>query len=204
MLTLYFNQLENLNRKRKYFIYVTIFIGILICLFRVFLSSDPVKVNSEINEAKAKIKHRNCYKDICYSNDLTDQVRSYLEESYLSGTRKFLKRKRDIFILVEKGELIEIEENEFYVLDTLPYSYPFLTPTAKNLLDEIGDLFQRKLENTGLECTRFTITSMLRTTSSVARLRKKNKNSIKNSAHLHGTTFDISYRSFLNKLNSSH
>lgn len=97
---------------------------------------------------------------------------------------------------MESGVLVEIQENEYFVLDTMWFSYPFLTPDAKELLDEIGESFQRKLDNTGLECTRFTITSMLRTTSSVACLRKWNRNSIKNSAHLHGTTFDISYKTF--------
>jgi hypothetical protein len=38
---------------------------------------------------------------------------------------------------------------------------------------------------------------MLRTTNSIKRLRKWNRNAIKNSAHLHGTTFDISYRTFV-------
>lgn len=137
-----------------------------------------------------------CAFDACYEVELNDKVKHYLEESFLKGTQQFLRRKKDIIKLVESGVLVEIQENEYFVLDTMWYSYPFLTPDAKELLDEIGQRFQRKLENTGLECTRFTITSMLRTTSSVAYLRKWNRNSIKNSAHLHGTTFDISYKSF--------
>lgn len=134
--------------------------------------------------------------EINYSFKLSDRVRHYLEESYLNGTRKFLKRRRDIFKLVSKGELLEISENEYYFVDTMRYSYPFLTPEAANLLDEIGRRFHQKLEFTEFECARFNVTSMLRTTSSVARLRKWNRTSIKNSSHLHGTTFDISHTTF--------
>ena len=137
-----------------------------------------------------------CYEDTCYVKQLNDNVLIYLEESYLKGTQIFLNRKRDIFRLVSQGKLTKIVNNDYYFVDTMYYSYPYLVPSAKELLDTIGERFHRKLENTGLECTRFTLTSMLRTTSSVKRLRKWNRNSIKNSAHLHGTTFDISYRSF--------
>ena len=124
--------------------------------------------------------------------------RMEVQRFYAQSPDQILKKKKDIYKLVLQGDLILIEENEYYILDTMWYSYPYLIPQAKDFLDELGKRFQRKLENTGLECTQFTLTSMLRTTSSVARLRKWNRNSIRNSAHLHGTTFDVSYRSFKN------
>jgi hypothetical protein len=136
---------------------------------------------------RAKKTH-SCDFDIVYALELNDKVKHYLEESYWNGTRVILRSKKDIYPLLKDEKLVRIEENEFYCLDTMYYSYPFLTLESKQLLDTIGEVFQRKLENTGLECTRFTITSMLRTTNSVARLRRWNRNSIKNSAHLHGTT----------------
>jgi len=52
------------------------------------------------------------------------------------------------------------------------------------------------LENTGLECTRFTVTSVLRTEESIRRLQRRNRNSVRNSSHLHGTTIDMSYKTF--------
>jgi hypothetical protein len=154
------------------------------------------KLLNRVGLKHKELSGQTCYEDSNYVAGLNDNVRSYLEESYLNGTRKFLKRKRDIYRLVAQEELVEIQENEYCVLDTMYYSYPFLTPETKLLIDEIGERFHRKLENTGMECTRFTLTSMLRTTSSIARLRKRNKNSIKNSPHLHGTAFDISYKQF--------
>ncbi|MEY3236325.1 MAG: hypothetical protein RI883_426 [Bacteroidota bacterium] len=156
------------------------------------------KLVHKIGLKKKEIDHQTCFHDTCYAIEMNDRVMLYLEESYLKGTQQFLTRKKDIFKLVEKGELVLIQENEYYILDTMWYSYPYLIAPAKDFLDELGYRFQRKLENTGLECTQFVLTSMLRTTSSVARLRKWNRNSIKNSAHLHGTTFDVSYRSFKN------
>ncbi len=141
-------------------------------------------------------KTQSCDFDVVYALELRDKAKHYLEESYWNGTRVILRSKMDIYPLLKEEKLVRIEENEYYSLDTMYYSYPFLTLESKLLLDTIGEMFQRKLENTGLECTRFTITSMLRTTNSVARLRRWNRNSIKKSAHLHGTTFDISYKTF--------
>jgi hypothetical protein len=152
----------------------------------------------KIGVKKQEIDRQTCFHDTCYAIEMNDRVMLYLEESYLKGTQQFLKKKKDICKLVLQGDLILIEENEYYMLDTMWYSYPYLIPSAKDFLDELGKRFQRKLENTGLECSQFILTSMLRTTSSVARLRKWNRNSIRNSAHLHGTTFDVSYKSFIN------
>jgi hypothetical protein len=146
---------------------------------------------------KKEVEEIGCYEDTCYVKHLNDNVLTYLEESYLNGTQTFLKSTNDIRKLYRKGKLVYIENSDYYFVDTMYYSYSFLVPKAKNLLDTIGERFHRKLENTGLECTRFTLTSMLRTTSSIKRLRRWNRNSIKNSAHLHGTTFDVSYRSFI-------
>jgi hypothetical protein len=155
-----------------------------------------------LNEKKKKyldLSNQTCYEDSCYTASLNDKVINYLEESYLNGTKKFLEHKKDIYHLVASEHLVEIEANEYCMLDTMYYSYPFLTPETKVLIEEIGERFHRKLENTSLECSRFTLTSMLRTTNSISRLRKRNRNAIKNSAHLHGTTFDISYKQFWGK-----
>lgn len=151
---------------------------------------------NEMGLKRMEWANQTCYHDTTYSFGLSDNVTDYLEESFQNGTGKFLDRTRDIKRYVRKGKLVLIEPNEYYVMDTMYYSYPFLTPRTKLLIDTIGERFHRKLENTTVMCAKFTLTSMLRTTSSIKRLRKRNKNSIKNSAHLHGTTFDISYSQF--------
>lgn len=154
-------------------------------------------VFSTVRTSHWRFNRTNCINEVDYSVDLSDNVRFYLEESYLKGTRVFPKGGKDIVRLLNEGKLELVEENEYFLLDTMHYSYPFLTPEASDLLDEIGERFHRKLENTNLACSRFVVTSILRTTRSVARLRRWNRNSIKNSSHLHGTSFDISYRSFV-------
>ncbi len=190
-----------MKKSLKYSIYVLVLISILISvswsLYPETASKIYARLVIKMGLKKKEVEEIGCYEDTCYVKHLNDNVLTYLEESYLNGTQTFLKSTNDIRKLYRKGELVYIENSDYYFVDTMYYSYSFLVPKAKNLLDTIGERFHRKLENTGLECTRFTLTSMLRTTSSIKRLRRWNRNSIKNSAHLHGTTFDVSYRSFI-------
>lgn len=190
-----------MKKSLKYSIYVFVLISILISISWSLYPETASKIYARLvikmGLKKKEVEEIGCYEDTCYVKHLNDNVLTYLEESYLNGTQTFLKSTNDIRKLYRKGELVYIENSDYYFVDTMYYSYSFLVPKAKNLLDTIGERFHRKLENTGLECTRFTLTSMLRTTSSIKRLRRWNRNSIKNSAHLHGTTFDVSYRSFI-------
>ncbi len=185
----------------KYFISA---LALAFVLVSVSLFCYPENASKIVGNLRVKMEFKKkreegitCYEDTCYAKQLNDNVLAYLEESYLNGTQTFLKSTNDIRKLYRKGELKYVENSDYYVVHRLHYSYSFLIPEAKDLLDTIGERFQRKLENTGLACTRFTLTSMLRTTNSIKRLRKWNRNAIKNSAHLHGTTFDISYRTFV-------
>ncbi len=139
---------------------------------------------------------KKCIPDVQYERELRDQLWTYVEQSRQHGIPLILKNKRDIDRLVSQGILKELKQNDYYVLDTMYYSYPYLVQDAHKLLIEIGERFQRKLENTGLECTRFTVTSVLRTEESIRRLQRRNRNSVRNSPHLHGTTFDLSYKTF--------
>ncbi len=140
-----------------------------------------------------------CIPDIHYERELRNQLWEYVEHSKQHGIPLIPKNKRDLEKLVRQGVLKELQQNDYYVLDTMYYSYPYLVQEAHELLIEIGERFQRKLENTGLECTRFTVTSVLRTEESIRRLQRRNRNSVRNSPHLHGTTFDLSYKTFFAK-----
>jgi hypothetical protein len=137
-----------------------------------------------------------CIPDIHYERELRDQLWTYAEYSKRHGIPLIPKNKSDIDRLVSQGILKGLQKNDYYILDTMYYSYPYLVQNADKLLIEIGERFQRKLENTGLECTRFTVTSVLRTEESIRRLQRRNRNSVRNSSHLHGTTFDLSYKTF--------
>lgn len=84
---------------------------------------------------------------------------------------------------------------DFYV-DKLTHSRPFLVPEAASLLHEIGRRFNDSLTSRGGGDYRIKVTSLLRTPSSVARLRRSNRNAVDSSVHQLGTTFDISYARF--------
>lgn len=90
-------------------------------------------------------------------------------------------------------KLVKLEDTDTYVIDSLTYSIPYLIPLAKDLLDEIGQVFQDSLSAKGLNPYKLVVTSVLRTEDDVARLVKKNVNASENSTHRYGTSFDLSY-----------
>lgn len=92
-----------------------------------------------------------------------------------------------------KGRLVEVKDGEYYRLDSLTHSIPFLVPSAAGLLDRIGTNFRDSLAVKGLNPYKLVVTSVLRTEDDVARLRKGNLNASENSTHRYGTTFDLSY-----------
>ena len=145
-----------------------------------------------------------CFHSHSYFNKLNDSVHNYLEESYLKGIKRTIKRSFEIPNFVKTGALVPLKDNEVYLVDTLEYSYAFLTPRASTLLFDIGKRFQRKIKNTNLKGAKLIVTSALRTVNKVNLLRKVNKNAVKYSAHLHGTTFDVTYSSFFHKRKLTH
>lgn len=84
-----------------------------------------------------------------------------------------------------------------YYLDTLIYSRPYLVPEAEARLREIGHRFRDTIAARGGGDYRIKVTSLLRTPYTVKRLRRRNRNAIDSSVHQLGTTFDISYASFV-------
>ena len=92
-----------------------------------------------------------------------------------------------------KTKLVKLEPTDTYVIDSLTYSIPYLIPSAKELLDDIGRIFQDSLSAKGLNPYKLVITSVLRTEDDVAALSKRNVNASENSTHRYGTTFDLSY-----------
>lgn len=95
-----------------------------------------------------------------------------------------------------KEKLVQIRNNEHYSVDSLTHSIPFLIPRAGALLDTIGVNFLDSLTSKGLNPNQIVVTSVLRTEDDVKRLRRRNVNASKNSAHFYGTTFDVSWKRF--------
>ena len=94
------------------------------------------------------------------------------------------------------NKLVEIESGDWYQVDSLTHSIPYLVPKASALLDSIGSNFLDSLENKGLNPNQIIVTSVLRTKDDVKRLRRVNGNASANSVHVYGTTFDISYKRY--------
>jgi len=115
-----------------------------------------------------------------YNRDFNDMNNLHLEAAQKIGINPISSRE-------EAGKaskkMIEISTNKYYEVEKLTHSIPFLVPEAAKLLEDIGRNFQDTLYN-------------LKTVSDVSQLRKSNINSSENSAHLFGTTFDISWVRF--------
>ena len=92
-----------------------------------------------------------------------------------------------------KKKLEKLVDTDSYVVDSLTHSIPYLVPSAKQLLDRIGENFLDSLSSKGLNPNKLVITSVLRTEADVENLRRRNLNASENSTHRYGTTFDISY-----------
>lgn len=94
--------------------------------------------------------------------------------------------------------IVKVTSCADYYLDTLIFSRPYLVPTAASTLREIGRRFRDTIAVRGSGGDyRIKVTSVLRTPQTVKRLRRRNRNAVDSSVHQLGTTFDISYASFV-------
>jgi hypothetical protein len=124
-----------------------------------------------------------------------DSVRRHARSYRWDGIKP--KESFEDFEKLEKvGVLSEIETNRLFEVETLTYSAPYLLPVAEKFLVALGKRYEEKCAAAGLEYVPFVITSVTRTTKSVKKLRRGNRNAIENSAHLRGKTVDVSYRKF--------
>lgn len=106
--------------------------------------------------------------------------------------------------LKDRGDIADVEDRlskvnscQYYFIKSGKHSLPYLVPEAARLLKDIGQDFQQRLVNSGYHPHSIVITSLLRTKFDVKNLKEVNNVAISNSAHLNGTTFDISYARFV-------
>lgn len=128
--------------------------------------------------------------DVKFSKEFNDMNDVQLEVAEAIGIPPVTNRED---AEERKASLVKIEDTDTYVIDSLTYSIPYLIPSAKALLDDIGSVFQDSLSAKGLNPYKLVVTSILRTEDDVARLRKRNVNASENSTHRYGTSFDLSY-----------
>ena len=93
-----------------------------------------------------------------------------------------------------RKQLVEIKTNSNYIVDDLTHSVPFLIPSAKRELDSIGAEWADILRRNSLPHYRFYVTSVLRTQEDIKFLQRSGDiNSVTQSCHCYGTTFDLAY-----------
>lgn len=107
---------------------------------------------------------------------------------------KPIRRVADAYFL--KRPMVRIRTCQWYNVDPLTHSIPYLVPEAAGLLETIGRNFRDSLKSRKLPNHKFRVTSVLRTAQSVKMLRRVNGNATDSSTHQLGTTFDISYSRF--------
>jgi len=111
------------------------------------------------------------------------------------ATNAEFELKKDL--LVNSQVFTELKDCNLYTIKKLTHSYPFLVPRAVVLLNEIGTRFEGKLERLEIAPYKMQISSVLRTIEGQDGLGKHNSNAAPISSHMYGTTFDISYKEFL-------
>ena len=191
-----------MESKKKIYIYSTIVIVLLsiasILTIVFYLNQKPKRINNyvggdQIHFANAPISPSNILKD---KNDL------HLLHAKKNGLKTHFSTdsafKCQIDEYVRKSILVKVNENGYYQLKSLTHSQPYLIPEAVDMLNEIGFRFQKRLEEKKYDKFRFRITSLLRTEETQSKLCKRNGNATDHSAHLYGTTVDISYKNFYN------
>ena len=136
---------------------------------------------------------RNIRGVVSYKRSFPDLNDKHLEVAKAVGIRPLEDREEAESM---KEKLTHITDNEFYVVDSLTHSIPYLVPRASALLDTIGSNFLDSLAAKGLNPDQVIVTSVLRTQSDVKRLRRRNGNASANSAHCFGATFDVSWKRF--------
>ena len=128
--------------------------------------------------------------DVKFAKEFNDKNDVQLEVAQAIGVPPVQNREAAEKL---KTKLVKLEDTDTYVIDSLTHSIPYLIPSAKELLDDIGRIFQDSLSAKGLNPNKLIVTSVLRTEDDIAALRKHNVNASENSTHRYGTTFDLSY-----------
>lgn len=159
------------------------FISILIGL----VSCKPKDMSLKLNEP------RNIKGVISFKRSFGDLNDTHLEAAKAIGINPLSNQEEAEAM---KDKLVHIETNDYYSVDSLTHSLPYLVPDASTLLEAIGTNFLDSLTSKGLNPNQIIVTSVLRTKDDVKRLRKRNGNASENSAHFYGATFDVSWKRF--------
>ncbi|MGL5318503.1 MAG: DUF5715 family protein [Bacteroidales bacterium] len=168
--------------------YIKLSLAGIVLLLLVFTCSKGVKKVTEDKRGPHTIKE---FKS-GYTRTFGDLNKLHLEAARKINNKIYASEEE----ADKDSQMVRLKENEYYTIDKLTHSHPYLTKKAANFLEMIGENFQDSLKAKSATPHRVIVTSLLRTHETIKDLRRKNPNSSLNSAHLYGTTFDISYMRF--------
>ena len=178
-----------------FIIIICTIIGVIYCKHKP--ESRPyVSISSQCDHVK------NANAPISPSGKLNDQNEIHLVHAQKNGLKTPFTTNAEFLSKIDSLKnnfiLAEVTETPFYQIKSLTHSQPYLIPEAVDMLNEIGYRFQQRLAEKKYDNFRFRITSMLRTEEMQNNLSHRNSNASSHSAHLYGTTVDISYKNFYN------
>ena len=152
--------------------------------------------NSEVNllpVAPGTVRRLNVNIHGTHGTIFSDSNHTQLEMARLHGIDPITDLNSAYFM---KRPLVKVESNQYYKIDSLKHSLPYLVPEAAILLQDIGKNFIDSLHARGGDSYTIKVTSLLRTPETVGKLRRVNINATDSSTHQYATTFDISYYNF--------
>jgi hypothetical protein len=190
-----FRRKKNLGNKR-------LFVGLVLFLaIPIFLYIQPYSLHNlkqagmqvfGFQEAKATPTEAVVKLPILvYSEDALskDKIFKHRVAARSIGTRR-LDTKTQLDSAIAKGYLVPVERSRGFEIAEMTHSYPYLTPRAKKILEQIGLSFY---VHSGDQSS-FTVTSLTRTEETQKQLRRRNGNATSDeSTHCRGVSFDISY-----------
>jgi hypothetical protein len=128
-------------------------------------------------------------------NIFTDNVKTH-QLAYFKDGISPQNRDVDLDNLSKSGKLKKLETGNFFIIRNARFSRPYLLPKAHSFIQDLSRNYDKRCQSESIKYVPFTISSLTRSNESVNKLMKHNGNAIKNSSHLRGKTFDISYRAF--------
>lgn len=176
---------SNHKTRIKRFAAIMAFLGVALALVVVYARSQDLCKATRVVGGKANVKALYHFDDV-NDTQITAAQRFGIEPL----------QSRDELDSVLLSSLVKVETCNGFCVEPLTHSVPYLTPNANDLLHTIATKFQDKLQDKGFAQYQVVVTSLLRTSDDVRRLRRVNSNAVSKSCHMYGTTFDIAYNCF--------
>jgi hypothetical protein len=121
-----------------------------------------------------------------------DTYEDHLTVANLKGLN-LIQDEYELYQKLNDSLLVEVHLGRGYRMDTLKYSFPYLTSDSKKVLEELGMAYEALAGKGNF----FTVSSATRTESQQKALKRRNRNATDgNSSHSYGISFDISYIRF--------